>query len=280
MFRWLAVIGIVTIVNAQNVQKPCPDGWVQYGQLCYMYSGSVQRSWLNAINYCATVGGQLAGAYNRSTLNFQIGLSPNPLYATWGGLYLDGSTWKFVDYTYSFNLYEMWAPGEPLANQGGCGAIRSGAQSGYFNVPCQNSQPFICSQKIATCDTSNLTAVYGVRGTVQSPNFPDTYSNNENCIQHIVANQSQFVDLAFDAWNVEPRYDYLVLYDGWYPGEDALVIANLTYDPTNITDNSTKPNFQTTSNVMTLQFITDNSVQRTGWHANYTLLVEFAIALN
>ncbi|CAJ0926899.1 unnamed protein product, partial [Mesorhabditis belari] len=249
-------------------QQPCPAGWSQFGKKCFWYSQSVQRTWTNANRYCIDIGGALAGTYDNNDLAFVGNLSANSMYPVWTGLNLKNGYWEFIDGTYIFGLASQWLSGEPLANQGTCGAIRTTNPVGYFNMQCLNVQPFVCNQKIATCDSANQTQRYGV---VQSPNFPDQYANNENCIQYITGNQTNFVELIFDAWNVETPYDYVTLYDGNYPSGQWTLLANLTYDPTNITDTTLKPSFQTTSNVMTIRFVTDFSGTRSGWHANYTL---------
>ncbi|CAJ0936256.1 unnamed protein product, partial [Mesorhabditis belari] len=241
--------------------------------MCYWYSGNVVQNWAAANQYCYGIGGTLAGTYNKSSLAQVENLITGSLYSTWTGLTKNGTTWAFFDRTTNAYLYQQWAKGEPDSGHGACGAIRKSSdpnQDGYLALGCQYSQPFLCSQKIASCPTQNFTTK---TGSLNSPNYPNAYANNELCYYYITANSSNyFVILSFDVWVVEKNYDTVVIYDGYFPGPNAIQMANITIDPRNDTVSPFKNGFQTKSNIMTVIFSTDSIITYPGWKASYRTL--------
>ena len=60
-------------------------------------------------------------------------------------------------------------------------------------------------------------------GTITSPDYPQNYPTNLNCVWTIVAEKGQFVTM--DIWylHVEDKYDFLKVYDGSCSDESNLV---------------------------------------------------------
>ncbi|CAJ0563778.1 unnamed protein product, partial [Mesorhabditis spiculigera] len=246
----------------------CPSNWTQISNLCVWYSGNTYRSWDDSQAYCKSVGGQLAGSYNKSILPQLQKLVTAPLYPAWTGLFRTNATasWKFIDKTSALYLAGQWAPGQPAAGTGNCGGVQT---TGLAAISCKYVQPFLCSQKIATCPSKNYTTS---TGTVTSPNYPLNYANNEHCRQYIVAPAGYYVTLTFNAWLVERNYDVVLIWDGYAPNVNAQLIANISVDPTNATVSQYKDGFQTYSNIMTIEFISDSIVNYKGWSASYKML--------
>ncbi len=58
---------------------------------------------------------------------------------------------------------------------------------------------------------SNFTAAMG---TVLSPDYPEGYGNNLNCVWLIIAEPGSRIHLAFNDFDLEPPYDFLTVRDG------------------------------------------------------------------
>ncbi|XP_053408750.1 cubilin-like isoform X2 [Mercenaria mercenaria] len=102
-------------------------------------------------------------------------------------------------------------------------------------------------------------------GIIETPNGPTDYHNNHNCTWSITVVPNRVIQLKFQMFDLEAHstcnYDYLDIYDG--PSLTSPLIGRYCGDvmPTE--------QIRTTSNTMTINFITDFSVTRAGFRAAY-----------
>ena len=94
---------------------------------------------------------------------------------------------------------------------------------------------------------------------VTSPNYPCNYPNKLNRTTTITAKEGMVVELEFTAFNTES-------------GDDTLTI--LDNDGTNLLQEISgyclPPKMWSRTNVVHIQFVTDEYVTSTGWSANWT----------
>ncbi|KAG9344371.1 hypothetical protein JZ751_011040, partial [Albula glossodonta] len=104
----------------------------------------------------------------------------------------------------------------------------------------------------------NFTAPSGI---ILSPNYPDEYGNNMNCVWLIIAEPGNRIHLIFSDFDVEPQFDYLTVKDdgmsepttfGTFSGKDV---------PSQIASNG---------HVMRLEFQSDHSNTGRGFNITYT----------
>ncbi|XP_066431073.1 deleted in malignant brain tumors 1 protein-like [Eleutherodactylus coqui] len=102
-------------------------------------------------------------------------------------------------------------------------------------------------------------------GVLSSPFYPGLYPNNANCVWEIRVSPGRSVDLIFTHLDLEEQYscvyDSVTIYDG-SPFSSSQLGRLCT------ASNATR--FRSTSNVMSVVFQTDGSVQRTGFQAVYS----------
>ncbi|KAJ8250433.1 hypothetical protein COCON_G00223550 [Conger conger] len=104
----------------------------------------------------------------------------------------------------------------------------------------------------------NFTAPSGI---ILSPNYPDEYGNNMNCVWLIIAEPGSRIHLIFSDFDVEPQFDYLTVKDdgmsepttfGTFSGKDV---------PSQIASNG---------HIMRLEFQSDHSNTGRGFNITYT----------
>ncbi|XP_036402136.1 CUB and sushi domain-containing protein 1-like [Megalops cyprinoides] len=104
----------------------------------------------------------------------------------------------------------------------------------------------------------NFTAPSGI---ILSPNYPDEYGNNMNCVWLIIAEPGNRIHLIFSDFDVEPQFDYLIVKDdgmsepttfGTFSGKDV---------PSQIASNG---------HIMRLEFQSDHSNTGRGFNITYT----------
>ncbi|XP_047455679.1 cubilin [Mugil cephalus] len=106
-------------------------------------------------------------------------------------------------------------------------------------------------------------------GYITSPNYPQNYPQNIDCIWVITVPNGESVQLDFeDEFYIEPttscRYDYLELHDG----------ASLSADIISRLCGNTRPSTQhSTGSSMMLRFRTDTSVTHKGFKAKYSIAI-------
>ncbi|BHF63167.1 Bone morphoproteintic protein 1 [Sparganum proliferum] len=103
-------------------------------------------------------------------------------------------------------------------------------------------------------------------GYITSPGFPKEYPPNSRCIWRIEVPSGFFVVLKFSRFELEDQfdcpYDYLEIYDGPLDPSSMLrkLCGTLLPEPVN-----------STSNVMTLKFVTDNAFHKKGFKVRHQL---------
>ncbi|KAL0965609.1 hypothetical protein UPYG_G00283510 [Umbra pygmaea] len=101
-------------------------------------------------------------------------------------------------------------------------------------------------------------------GQIQSPNYPDDYRPNKVCVWKITVAQNFHVGLSFQSFEIERHdscaYDYLEVRDGH--SESSLLLGHFCgYD---------KPDdIKTSSNKLWMKFVSDGSVNKGGFAANF-----------
>ncbi|KAM4576821.1 bone morphogenetic protein 1a isoform 1-T1 [Odontesthes bonariensis] len=101
-------------------------------------------------------------------------------------------------------------------------------------------------------------------GQIQSPNYPDDYRPNKVCIWKISVTQGYHVGLTFQSFEIERHdscaYDYLEVRDGM--SENSPLLGRFCgYD---------KPDdIKTSSNHLWMKFVSDGSVNKAGFAANF-----------
>lgn len=111
-------------------------------------------------------------------------------------------------------------------------------------------------------------------GTVLSPDYPEGYGNNLNCVWLIIAEAGSRIHLAFNDFDLEPPYDFLTVRDGELT--DAMVLGRFSGAevPSHLTSNS---------NILQLEFQADHSMSGRGFNITYSsaclsVLIPFEIA--
>ncbi|CAO2583584.1 Deleted in malignant brain tumors 1 protein, partial [Lemmus lemmus] len=98
-------------------------------------------------------------------------------------------------------------------------------------------------------------------GTISSPFYPANYPNNARCVWNILVPTNNYVSLNFVDVQLEGgcSFDYILLFDG--PEYNSSLIARIC--------DGASGTFTSTQNFMSVVFITDGSVTRKGFEANY-----------
>ncbi|KAG7243889.1 hypothetical protein INR49_006044 [Caranx melampygus] len=109
-----------------------------------------------------------------------------------------------------------------------------------------------------------FSAVKKDNGQIQSPNYPDDYRPNKVCVWKISVAQGYHVGLTFQSFEIERHdscaYDYLEVRDG--NSENSPLLGRFCgYD---------KPDdIKTSSNHLWMKFVSDGSVNKAGFAANF-----------
>lgn len=116
---------------------------------------------------------------------------------------------------------------------------------------------FCCVYHTVPC-FSNFTAPMG---TVLSPDYPEGYGNNLNCVWLIISEPGTRIHLAFNDFDLEPPYDFLTIKDGDQSGATLLGRFSGAEVPSHLTSNS---------NVLQLEFQADHSMSGRGFNITYS----------
>lgn len=105
---------------------------------------------------------------------------------------------------------------------------------------------------------SNFTAP---SGTVLSPDYPEGYGNNMNCVWLIQSDPGSRIHLAFNDFDLEAPYDSLTVKDG--ETNEAAVIGRFSgaESPSHLTSNT---------NTLRLEFQADHSMSGRGFNITYS----------
>lgn len=98
-------------------------------------------------------------------------------------------------------------------------------------------------------------------GTVLSPDYPEGYGNNLNCVWLIISESGTRIHLAFNDFDLEPPYDFLTIKDGDQSGATLLGRFSGAEVPSHLTSNS---------NVLQLEFQADHSMSGRGFNITYS----------
>ncbi|TSK20132.1 CUB and sushi domain-containing protein 3 [Bagarius yarrelli] len=125
---------------------------------------------------------------------------------------------------------------------------------GERTISCQNNNQW--SANIPICIFPCLSNFTAASGTVLSPDYPEGYGNNLNCVWLIIAEQGSRIQLTFNDFDLEPPYDFLTVRDGELLGR--FTGAEV---PSHLTSNS---------NVLQLEFQADHSMSGRGFNISYS----------
>lgn len=104
----------------------------------------------------------------------------------------------------------------------------------------------------------NFTAPSGI---ILSPNYPEEYGNNMNCVWLIIAEAGSRIHLIFSDFDVEPQFDYLIVKDDGMPEPTTFGTFSGKDVPSQIASNG---------NIMRLEFQSDHSNTGKGFNITYT----------
>jgi len=104
-------------------------------------------------------------------------------------------------------------------------------------------------------------------GSFKTPRYPQNYPKNVICQWKIQVPNDQKIRLEFSKFDLEPdtqcRFDYLSIYDGSSVASTELQKMCGSKEPTAI------PTIDSTSNVLTVLFVSDSSVTAGGFQARW-----------
>ncbi|KPP79510.1 CUB and sushi domain-containing protein 3-like, partial [Scleropages formosus] len=105
---------------------------------------------------------------------------------------------------------------------------------------------------------SNFTAPMG---TVLSPDYPEGYGNNLNCVWLIISEPGSRIHLAFNDFDLEAPYDFLTVKDGELLDSAVLGRFSGAEVPSHLTSNT---------NILRLEFQADHSMSGRGFNITYS----------
>lgn len=108
--------------------------------------------------------------------------------------------------------------------------------------------------------------IFNEEGILQSPNYPEHYLANKECVWLITVPENYHVALKFQSFDTEDNrencgYDYLEVRDGH--GANAPIVGKFCGP-------RIPHDLRSTSNKMTVKFFSDSSVQKLGFSATFT----------
>ncbi|CAG5854549.1 unnamed protein product [Menidia menidia] len=130
---------------------------------------------------------------------------------------------------------------------------------GEKTITCQHNNQW--SGNKPSCVFSCFFNFTAPSGTVLSPNYPEEYGNNLNCVWLIISEPGSRIHLLFSDFDLEPQFDWLVVKDeglsepttfGTFSGKDV---------PSQIASNG---------HIMRLEFQSDHSNTGKGFNISYT----------
>uniref|UniRef100_A0A3Q3X6W8 Uncharacterized protein n=1 Tax=Mola mola TaxID=94237 RepID=A0A3Q3X6W8_MOLML len=130
---------------------------------------------------------------------------------------------------------------------------------GEKTISCQDNNQW--SANIPICIFPCMSNFTAPSGTVLSPDYPEGYGNNMNCVWLIQSEPGSRIHLAFNDFDLEAPYDSLTVKDG--ETNDALVIGRFSgaESPSHLTSNT---------NTLRLEFQADHSMSGRGFNITYS----------
>ncbi|XP_053315605.1 CUB and sushi domain-containing protein 1 [Spea bombifrons] len=98
-------------------------------------------------------------------------------------------------------------------------------------------------------------------GIILSPNYPEEYGNNMNCVWLIISEPGSRIHLIFNDFDVEPQFDYVAVKDEGISELPALGTFSGNEVPSQIASNS---------HIVRLEFQSDHSTTGRGFNITYT----------
>lgn len=98
-------------------------------------------------------------------------------------------------------------------------------------------------------------------GIILSPNYPEEYGNNLNCVWLIIAEPGNRIHLIFSDFELEPQFDYLIVKDDGMPEPTTFGTFSGKDVPSQIASNG---------HIMRLEFQSDHSNTGKGFNITYT----------
>uniref|UniRef100_A0A672ZAZ8 CUB and Sushi multiple domains 3a n=1 Tax=Sphaeramia orbicularis TaxID=375764 RepID=A0A672ZAZ8_9TELE len=130
---------------------------------------------------------------------------------------------------------------------------------GEKTISCQDNNQW--SANIPICIFPCMSNFTAPSGTVLSPDYPEGYGNNMNCVWLIQSDPGSRIHLAFNDFDLEAPYDALTVKDG--ETGDAVVIGRFSgaESPSHLTSNT---------NTLRLEFQADHSMSGRGFNITYS----------
>uniref|UniRef100_A0A8C9X3Z4 CUB and Sushi multiple domains 3 n=1 Tax=Sander lucioperca TaxID=283035 RepID=A0A8C9X3Z4_SANLU len=130
---------------------------------------------------------------------------------------------------------------------------------GEKTISCQDNNQW--SANIPICIFPCMSNFTAPSGTVLSPDYPEGYGNNMNCVWLIQSDPGSRIHLAFNDFDLEAPYDSLTVKDG--ETNDAGVIGRFSgaESPSHLTSNT---------NTLRLEFQADHSMSGRGFNITYS----------
>uniref|UniRef100_A0A3Q2Q9C4 CUB and Sushi multiple domains 3 n=1 Tax=Fundulus heteroclitus TaxID=8078 RepID=A0A3Q2Q9C4_FUNHE len=126
-------------------------------------------------------------------------------------------------------------------------------------ITCQNNNQW--SANIPICIFPCFSNFTAPMGTVLSPDYPEGYGNNLNCVWLIISEPGSRIHLAFNDFDLEPPYDFLTIRDGDQTEATMLGRFSGAEVPSHLTSNS---------NILQLEFQADHSMSGRGFNITYS----------
>ncbi|XP_041962329.1 CUB and sushi domain-containing protein 3 isoform X2 [Alosa sapidissima] len=126
-------------------------------------------------------------------------------------------------------------------------------------ISCQNNNQW--SANIPICIFPCLSNFTAPMGTVLSPDYPEGYGNNMNCVWLIISEPGSRIHLAFNDFDLEPPYDFLTVKDGEAVNATVLGRFSGAEVPSHLTSST---------HVLQLEFQADHSMSGRGFNITYS----------
>ncbi|XP_064904905.1 enteropeptidase [Columba livia] len=121
--------------------------------------------------------------------------------------------------------------------------------------------PTVTTLPSVPTDCGGPVELWEPNSTFSSENFPNNYPNQASCVWYLNAEKGKNIQLHFQVFDLENIYDVVEVRDG--RGSNSLLLAVYTgQDPL--------PDVFSTTNQMTVIFLTDKSTTKKGFLANFT----------
>uniref|UniRef100_A0AC35UEM4 CUB domain-containing protein n=1 Tax=Rhabditophanes sp. KR3021 TaxID=114890 RepID=A0AC35UEM4_9BILA len=209
------LFSIAALLNSAAVPgvKTCKEGFKYESESnrCFLYSETIALTFNEAESYCKSKDAVLAifDSPEKMTLATRLINIHNPVQpATWLSspkkLYYNDS--RAITKTKTIVSKE---------NANKCSMmIKSSTDASVLYTDCQQKQAFICRETQLFSDDCPQQYYDPNSGSIISPNYPNEYFIENECIYYITVQENYKVKLEFDFFNTEADCDCLWIYDG------------------------------------------------------------------